>query len=524
MRKIKEVMRLKYEHRLSERQIARSCGIARSTVAEYLMRARAAGLEWPPPSEVDEVTIEERLFPIIGNHGGKPEGKQPQRARPMPDLAQIHKELRSHKHLTLQLVWEEYKQSHPDGYQYSQFCDLYRGWAKKADLVLRQVHRAGEKLFVDYAGQTVPVVDPRTSEVKEAAVFVGVLGASNYTYAEATLKADLESWIASHVRAFEYMQGCPEVVVPDNLKAGVRLPNRYEPDLNPTYQEMATHYGVAVIPARVRKPKDKAKVEAGVQVVERWILAALRKRTFFSIGELNQAIGELLEKLNTREFRKMPGSRRELFEQIDRPALRALPLERFEFAQWKWARVNNDYHVELDHHYYSVPSNLVGREMEIRYTAEIVEVFHRGVRVASHARSRRAREATTVEAHRPESHRRYLEWTPTRLLGWANHAGPSTAALAGRVMQNAGHREQGMRSCLGLVRLGDSYGQQRLEAACTRALHFDVCSYKNVASILKRGLDREVSSESAPQRAPLTHDNIRGADYFEMGKEASNVN
>lgn len=508
MRKIKEVLRLKYTHDLSERRIARSCGISRSTVAEYLMRARAAGLGWPLPDELDETAIEARLFP---HESGKAERGQP----PMPDCEQIHRELQSHKHVTLQLLWQEYKETHPDGYQYSQFCELYRRWEKKLDLVLRGSHRAGEKMFVDYAGQTVAVTDRETGVVTEASVFVGVLGASNYTYSEATLNADLESWIGSNVRALEYIGGCPEIIVPDNLKTGVKAPCRYEPDLNPTYQEMAAHYGVAVIPARARKPKDKAKVESGVLVVSRWILAALRKQTFFSIGELNQAIGELLKKLNSRGFRKMAGSRLELFEQIDRPALRPLPVERFTFAQWKWTRVDNDYHVALEQHYYSVPSALAGRKVEIRYTADTVEVIHKGVRVASHVRSNKVGEATTIEGHRPESHRRYLEWNWPRLLSWANNAGPSTGALAEQVSSSGLHREQVLRSCLGLVRLGDSYGVDRLEAACARALRLNACSYKSVKSILSTGLDRIVETEQTAVGVPVVHDNIRGAGYFE---------
>jgi len=426
--------------------------------------------------------------------------------------------------VTLQLLWREYKETHPDGYQYSQFCELYRRWEKKLDLVLRGSHRAGEKMFVDYAGQTVPVIDPETGAASAASVFVAVLGASNYTYADATLNADLESWIGSHVRALEYIGGCPELLIPDNLKAGVKSPCRYEPDLNPTYQEMAAHYGIAVIPARVRKPRDKAKAENGVLVVSRWILAALRKQTFFSIGELNQAIGELLEKLNRRGFRKMAGSRLQMFEQIDRPALRPLPVERFTFARWKWTRVTNDYHVALEQHYYSVPAALVGRKVEIRYTADTLEVIHKGVRVASHVRSNKVGEATTIEGHRPESHRRYLEWNWPRLLSWAADAGPSTQALAEQVSGSRLHRQQVLRSCLGLVRLGDSYGVERLEAACARALKLNACSYKSVKSILRTGLDRIVEAEQPSVRVPVVHDNIRGAGYFEQRQEGGHVN
>jgi transposase len=334
----------------------------------------------------------------------------------------------------------------------------------------------------------------------------------------------LESWIGSHVRALEYIGGSTEVLVPDNLRDGVKLPCRYEPDLNPTYQEMAAHYGIAVIPARVRKPKDKAKVEAGVLLVERWILAALRKRVFFTIGELNQAIKELLDKLNSRGFRKMAGSRLQLFEQIDRPALRPLPIERFTFAHWKWTRVTNDYHVELEQHYYSVPAALVGRKVEIRYTADTVEVLHKGVRVASHVRSYKVGEATTIEGHRPESHRRYLEWNWPRLLSWATNAGPSTQALAEQLSSSGIHREQVLRRCLGLVRLGDSYGVQRLEAACARALKLNACSYKSVKSILSTGLDRIVEAEQTSVTVPVVHDNIRGAGYFEARQEGRHAN
>jgi len=337
------------------------------------------------------------------------------------------------------------------------------------------------------------------------------------------LKADLESWIGAHVRTLEYLGGCPAVLVPDNLKAGVRMPSRYEPDLNPTYQELATHYGVAVIPARVRRPRDKSVVEVGVQVVERWILAALRKLTFFSLAELNQAIRELLERLNSRPFRKKPGSRRELFQQLDRPALQPLPGERFTFAQWQWSRVSNDYHVALDQHHYSVPNHLVGKEVELRYTATVVEVFHKGVRVAAHARSSHAGATTTVAEHRPEAHRRYLEWTPARLLSWASHGGPNTAAVVERLLEQAAHREQGLRSGLGLVRLGQWYDPQRLEAACARALRFNACSYRSIESMLQAGLDRLEQPEPTPL-VPLVHENIRGGGYFEQLKEASHVN
>ena len=515
MRKIKEVLRLKLSVGLGDREIARSCYIARSTVSEYCRRAREAGLSWPLPEGLDDWELEERLFRKAGR-SGKAE------IRPQPDFKMIDNELRSHKSVTMQLLWQEYKEGNPEGYQYSQFCDLYRAWNKKIDLVLRQTYRAGEKVFVDYAGQKVPIVDGRTGDTVGASIFVAVMGASNYTYAEATAKQDLASWIGSHIRAFEFFGGCPAVVVPDNLKAGVIQPSRYEPELNQTYEEMAAHYGVAVIPARPRKPKDKAKVETGVLIVERWILAALRKRTFFGIAELNDAISELLERLNSRPFRKLPGNRAELFTTLDRPALRPLPVDRYSFAEWKKATVNIDYHVELDRHFYSVPYSLVGQKVDLRYSDTTVEVLHRGVRIASHARSYQPGGASTTDEHRPQSHQRYLSWTPSRMLEWAAKAGPATRSVADCILNSRRYPEQGYRSCLGLIRLGNRFGESRLEAACARALKFQACSYKTVKSILDSGMDRQLDLDQ-DAAMPLIHENIRGAEYFE-GKEGDHVN
>jgi transposase len=507
MRKIKEVLRLKFGLGFANRQIARSCSINHSTVADYLNRAEAAGLgQWPLPDDLDETSLENRLFPVVAPQPGQP--------RATPNWPVIHQELQTDKHVTLQLVWQEYKQSHPDGYQYSRFCWLYQQWAGKLDLVLRQEHRAGEKLFVDYAGDTVPIVDSRTGTIQKASIFVAVLGASNYTYAEATWTQELASWIGAHVRALEFLGGTPALVVPDNCKTAVRHPSRYEPDLNPTYQEMAAHYGMAVIPARVKKPRDKAKVEAGVLLVERWILAALRKRTFFSLASLNEAIAQLLDRLNHRNFRKLEGNRAERFARLDRPALRPLPAEAYSFAEWKKARVNIDYHIEIQRHYYSVPYALLHREVDARYTAMTVEIFHRGQRVASHVRSSRIGGHTTSAAHRPKSHQRYLEWTPDRLVHWASTIGPSTASLVDTILRSRPHPEQGFRSCLGILRLGKTYGVDRLEAASARAMKLQACSYQSVKSILNSSLDREPEPESQLDRPPIQHPNIRGTDYF----------
>jgi transposase len=347
MRKIKEVLRLKFDLGLKNRAIARSCAIPRSSVANYLSRAKAAGLHWPLPAEYDDSSLENLLFPPLVP-------RLERKLLELPNFPAIHKELQQHKHLTLQLLWQEYKEINPDGYQYSRYCELYSRWAQKLDLCLRQEYRAGEKMFVDHAGPTVPVVDRDTGLVKEASIFVAVLGASNYTFCEAVWKRDLPSWIGSHTRTVEFFQGVPIVTTPDNWKTGIKDPCYYDPDLNPTYRDWAEHYETVVIPARVRKPRDKAKVETGVLIVERWILAALRHSTFFSLAELNAAIGELLIKLNQRKFRKLETTRARLFEEVDRPALKPLPATPFEFAERKKAKVHPDYHVEVDHHYYSV--------------------------------------------------------------------------------------------------------------------------------------------------------------------------
>ncbi|MCP5346311.1 MAG: IS21 family transposase [Pseudomonadales bacterium] len=505
MRKIKEVLRLKWVSGLSNRKIAASCGIGRPTVSEYLRRAESAGLRWPLPDDLDEARLERLLFP--------PPPDLPAQQRGIPDWANIHGELKR-PGVTLFLLWQEYRQAHPDGYQYSWFCEHYRAWQGKLDLVMRQDHRAGEKLFVDYAGQTVPVIDQTTGEIRQAQIFVAVLGASNYTYAEATWTQSLPDWIGSHVRTFRFLGGVPELVVPDNLRAGVSKAHRYEPDTNPTYQDMASHYGVAILPTRVRKPRDKAKVESGVLVVERWILASLRHRQFFSLAELNAAISDLLGKLNARSFRKLPGCRREHFEQLDRPALRPLPAEPYVYAEWKKARVHIDYHVAIDGHYYSVPCALVKKEVEVRLTRHTVECFYRGNRVASHRRSDQKGRHTTLTAHMPESHRQAGEWTPERLQRWAAKTGPATEKLILVVLGSRQHPQQAYRSCLGILRLGKAYGDERLEAACRRALVLGSCRYKSIESILKLRLDEQPLEGQQELALPDAHDNIRGPAYY----------
>jgi len=511
MRKIKEVLRL-HSLGLSQRQIAVSCAVGQATVSDYLKAAEAAGLRWPAIAEWSD----DQVMQAVAPSGEKPDHRN---QSPGPDYADIRHELQTNRHVTLQLLWEEYQEKNPEGYRYSRFCDLYRRWLGRQEVVLRQEHRAGEKLFVDYAGDTIRIHSAAAGDATAAAIFVAVLGASNYTYSEATATQGLADWIGAHMRTFEFLGGVPEIIVPDNLKSGVTKACRYEPSVNRTYEEMASHYGVAVVPARRAKPRDKAKVEAGVLVVERWILAALRKRRFFSLGEVNQAIQELLGRLNDRPFRKREGSRRSLFESLDKPALRALPTERYEYGDWETHRVNIDYHVEFDNHWYSVPYPLTQQEVEVRATATTVEVFHRGVRVSSHGRSYVPHLATTVNDHRPKAHQRYLEWTPSRLVDWAKTIGPATAELFDRIMAGKRHPEQGYRSCLGILRLSKEYTGQRVEAAARRAIALHACSYQSIKSILQCHLDSQAIEPAAKPKPPLDHPNIRGSEYFDTGEE-----
>ena len=506
MRQVREVLRLKWAGGLSDRQIARSLSVSRPTVAEYVRRAQAASLSWPLPETLDEGTLERLLFPAApAQRAGAPL---------VPDWSAVHRELK-HKGVTLFLLWQEYKAATPEGCQYSWFCQGYRAWVSTRDLVMRQHHRAGEKLFVDYAGQSIPVVNSHSGEVHEAAIFIAVLGASSYTYAEATWTQSLPDWIGSHVRALAAIGGVPEVVVPDNLKAAVTRAHRYEPELNRTYAELAQYYGFAVIPARAAKPRDKAKVEVGVQVVERWILARLRHHTFFALAEVNTAIAALLPALNIRPFKKLPGSRQSLFESLDRPALRPLPARPYEYAEWKLARVNIDYHLEVEGHYYSVPYALVKQQLEVRLSAQVVEIFHKGKRVASHQRSLLKGRHSTVAAHMPKAHRHYAAWTPQRLIRWAAQSGGATAQVVETILASRPHPQQGFRACLGIMRLGKSYGDERLEAACQRALTLGACSYKSIESILKNGLDRRPVPEQPAATAAPRHANIRGPQYYQ---------
>ena len=509
MRKSKEVLRLRHVSGLGVREIGRSLQVSATTVSNCLERAEAAGLSWPLPEGLGEDDLERRLYPEAER------ADQPK--RPMPSMDYLHRELKRSKGVTLMLLWEEYRREHPEGYSYTQFCEYYARWRKKIDPSLRQSYRAGEKLFVDWAGEKVELLDPEGGPGTEVSLFVATLGASNYTYAEAFADERLESWINGHVHSYQYMGGVAELTIPDNLKTGVKRPCRYEPDLNPTYQEMAEHYQTAVLPARVRRPKDKAKVENAVLFAERWILARLRDQKFFSLGELNEAISRLLSELNERPFQKMEGSRRELFEQLDRPALKPLPDRPYQIAHWGTAGVNIDYHVQIDYHFYSVPHHLVGCRVDTRLTQKSVEILYRNSRVACHQRVYVRGKATTINEHRPKSHQKYLQWTPGRILQWAeNEVGEHCARAAAFIINDKPHPEQGYRSCLGLIRLAKGYGPGRVEAACRRALALGVCSYRSIRSILENKLDEQpLPDEAAPAGEPVDHPNLRGRSYYQ---------
>ena len=506
MRQIREVLRLTFGERLSRRQVSAATGVAQTTVCDYVGRARAAGVGWPLPADLDDEGLERLLYPPAA----------PSRAaRPAPDWGYVHRELRR-KGVTLQLLWLEYRQAHPDGYGYSQFCNLYRAWARQVDVVMRQVHRAGEKLFVDFPGDRIPIYGRDAAEVVlEAELFVAVAGASSYLYAEAFPSQELLYWVTGHVHAFEFLGGCPQIVVCDNLRSGVTRPHRYEPEVNLTFAEMAAHYGVAVIPARAYKPRDKAKAESGVLIAERWIIARLRNRRFCSLGEANAAIAECVAEINARPFKKLDGSRASLFESLERPALRPLPARRYESGTWRTARVNIDYHIEADRHYYSVPYQLAGQQVEVRLSAAAVEVFRAGKRVASHVRSFERHRHTTDEAHMPRSHREHASWTPSRIIEWAAKTGPATAGLVEAVIAARPHPEQGYRAALGIIRLARRYGADRLEAACARALHLRSYSYRSVESILRHSLDRQpLPGAQAPAAPHPAHGNVRGPGYY----------
>ena len=505
MRQIRQMLRLHHDG-VSAREIGRTLGLARSTIQDNLKRAEKAGIGWPLAPELTDGILEDRLFTKAGFKPG-------QRRRTEPDWVALARELKR-PGVNLMILWEEYRDAHPEGYGYSRFCDLFREFERRLTPVMRQHHAAGDKVFVDYSGKRVPIADPATGEVRMAEIFVGVLGASNYTYAETTFTQQLPDWIGAHVRMFRFFRGLPQLVVPDNLKSGVNKPSFYDPEVNRSYAKMAAHYDVGILPARPRKPRDKAAVEAGVRFAQSYILGRLRNRTFFSLAECNEAIGEALERMNTRPMRRLGVSRRELFETIEQPALRPLPETEWEYAEWRLARVGLDYHVEVEGFYYSVPHALIRAEVDVRVTARIVEIFHRGKRVAAHQRRYSGRRHGTEPDHMPTAHRRYAEWSPERFSRWARTIGPNTEGLIIAVLANRPHPEQGFRTCLGILRLYRGIEAARAEAISARAVKIGALNYRSVASILANNLDKAAAAKSREEVTLFDHSNVRGPSYF----------
>ena len=503
MRQIREVLRLRQQG-LSERAIARTLGLSNGVVHGYLFRARMAGLEWPLPEGMGDEDLELLLFPAPTAAA--------QADRPMPDWSHVEKELRR-RSVTRLLLWEEYRAANPDGFGYTWFCTTFDAWKKRARPSMRQTHIGGEKVFVDFAGDTIDVIDPVTGEARPMKLFVAAMGASNYTYAEACASEGLSDWISLHVNLFRFLGGVPKFVVCDNLKAAVTNPDRYDPGLNRTYAEMAGHYGTAILAARPRRPKDKAKVEVAVQIAQRWILARLRNHRFFSLADLNAAIRELVAELNARRMRGFGSSRAELFAEVDRDRLGKLPEQPYVFARWKRCRVAPDYHVEVDGHWYSTPYRLIRALVDVRVADNTVEIFHKGLRIASHARAPNRRGHTTIAEHMPSAHRRYGKWTPGGLIAAGEKIGPSTAAFFQAVIDARPHPEQGFRTCLGILSLAKSFDHARIDAACRRGIQIKARSVASIRSILKNGLDRAFLDD-VNDHPPLRHGNIRGQGYF----------
>lgn len=504
MRRIKDCLRLHFESRLSQAAIARTLQVARSTVWDYLERVKKSGKFWSDLKAMDDEHLEELLFTGLQPH--------PAMQRPLPDWEQVHKELHSKSYVTLRILWQEYIKTHPDGYSYPRFAVYYRKWAQRFKVYMRQRHIGGEKLFVDYSGKKPRIRDMRTGEEREVELLVMAWGASQYVYVEAQESQQLPQWIMGHRRGYEYFGCAPHIEVDDNLKSAVVKAHRYDPDVNRTFTEFAQHYGVAVIPTRPSKPKDKPKVENAVLLAQRWILACLRNRVFYSLAELNKAIRELVDIFNDKRMQRLPKSRRQLFLELDKPNALPLPTQPFEYREWVFPTVAFDYHIEVDHHFYSVPWTMARRQVSVRVTEKTVEVFDKQDRIALHARSRAQHQYTTVTEHMPPAHQKMVDWTPARLYAWAQQIGISTRQLIEKVIKTKFHPQQGFRPAMGILRLGKTYGNDRLEAAAKIALDFGFLRVQQITDLLKNGRDK-LPSQIPIATIPNT-DNVRGRDYY----------
>lgn len=506
MRHLRRIMRLNHEG-ASARGIARSVGLARSTVQDALKRAVAAKLSWPLPDDLTDEVLEARLFARVG--GGVGSGV---RKRPEPDWGELVRELRRPA-VTMVILWDEYRKIWPDGYGYSRFCELLRAFQQRLSPVMRQHHVAGDKVFVDYSGKRLEITDPLTGEVRMAEIFVAVLGASNYTFAEATWSQTLPDWIGSHVRLFRHIGGVTRLIVPDNLKSGVNKASFYDPEINRSYGRMTAHYDIGVVPARPKKPRDKASVEAGVRFAQGYIIGRLRNQTFFSLDEANASIAEMMTWMNTRPMRKLGVSRADLLESLERPALRALPTAEYEYAEWRLARVGVDYHVEIESFYYSVPHGLIREQVDARITQRTIELFHRGKRIAAHQRryGSAPRHGTDAD-HMPLAHRQYAEWSPERFRRWGADIGSDTEGLMIAILSRRPHPEQGFRTCLGVLRLYKALDRSRAESVSAYALAVGALNSRSVASIIDHNLDLAAPVEEGA--SVDGHTNVRGPLYF----------
>lgn len=504
MKKIRELLRLVHEG-LSQRKAASCACISRTSAQRILLKAASRNLSWPLDEKYTDEILNDLLF--------KKEELENTHNKINPDWAEVQKELLK-KGLTLKLLWTEYREESPNGYQYTQYCEMFRRWKKSHRLTMRQTHVAGEKSFIDFSGNTVPYIDRLTGEFKKSEIFLSVLGGSSYTFAYAVPDQTSQSWIHAHIKAFEFFGGTTKILIPDNLKSGVKKACRYEPDLNPLYRDFAQHYGVAIVPARVRKPKDKSKVEVAVQVAERWILARLRKITFYSVAEINEAIIPFLKLMNEKVMKHIGSSRKDLYEKYEKPILGKLPQEPFEIYIWKKAKVNIDYHVEFERHYYSVPYSFIHKEVEIRVTKDMVEIYNSNKKIITHKRSYLLGKHTTITEHMPSQHQKHAEWTPQRMLGWAESVGPCVKECFDIIINKSAHPEQGFRACLGILRLGKVYNNKRLEDACLRSITYGHVSYKTVKNILANNLDKIKIQKREEEPTDLQHENIRGASYY----------
>jgi transposase len=503
IRKMKEILRLYYDANLSMHQIAKSLSISSGVVHKYIKRSKELNISWPLPENITNDSKLKELF-------------QPPPSKlnitTVIDYQAVHTECKR-KGVTLQLLWEEYHEARIITLGYSQFCRRYRAWLKTQPSSMKQTHKAGDKTFIDYSGMTFDIIDPATGEIRSTEIFIGVLGASNYTYAEATWSQQLPDWIASHVRMFEYFGGASALLVPDNLKSAVTKACRYDPDVNPTYAEMVSHYNTAVLPARPYRPKDKSKAEGSVLLVQRWILARLRNETFVGLFELNQAIKKWLKILNNKPFKKIPGCREELFESLDKPQLIPLPKIKYEYKAYKHPKVHVDYHVEIDGHYYSVPYKHVGDRLDVWYNNNVVECFYQSKQIAIHQYSELKGKHTTLTEHMPKSHQKKSEWSKPRFLNWASNIGINTHKITEHILDSKTHEEQGFRACLGFLGLSKKYTPEKLEQACEYAILNNVKIAKSVKTILQKEIYKHQNIGLTINK-PITHDNIRGSEYY----------